>query len=463
MPASWATSGIDLHVEARRRGVRANLEEALREAVRSGRLEQGSRLPSSRSLASDLGLARNTVAEVYSQLIAEGWLVARQGSGTRVASGVAQTEQPSVSAEPTRQPRYDLRPGSPDTSAFPRAVWLAAARRALLNAPPEALGYGDPGGATPLRSVLAGYLSRTRGVYATPERVIVCAGFAQALDLMCRVLRDRGAKKLAMEAYGIQMHRRTVVANGLGIQPLAVDERGADTGRLCDVDAAVLTPAHQFPLGVSLAPTRRSTAIAWAAASGGFVIEDDYDGEFRYDRQPIGAMQALDPERVIYVGTTSKSLAPGLRLGWLVVPATLTEALTEAHRVTTHGVSAVDQLTLANMIDSGAYDRHIRRFRLVYRRRRDRLVETLARSAPDAKPTGIAAGLHALLRLPRSWSEEALMARAAQHGVALGTLSDYGPSPPAPALVVGYGTPPEHSYTTALARLAAVLGPGESV
>jgi len=449
-------------VEARRPGVRAGLEEALREAVRSGRLEDGARLPSSRSLAGDLGLARNTVAEAYSQLIAEGWLVSRHGSGTRVASGVARAEQPPAPAAETRRPRYDLRPGSPDASAFPRAAWLSAARRALLSAPPEALGYGDPRGVRSLRSALAGYLSRARGVYAKPERVIVCAGFTQALDLLCRAFRARGAQALAMEEYGIGTHRRIAVADGLAIRPVPVDQRGADTGRLGDADAAVLTPAHQFPLGVSLAPERRAAAIGWAAAGGGFVIEDDYDGEFRYDRQPVGAMQALDPERVIYVGTASKSLAPGLRLGWLVVPAALVDAIAELQRLTTHGVSAIDQLTLAEMIRSGAYDRHIRRSRLLYRRRRDRLVEAITRSAPDAEPTGIAAGLHALVRLPGRFSEGELMARAAAHGVALEMLSAYGPTPPAPAIVVGYGTPPEHAYTTALARLVAILGPGES-
>jgi len=402
-------------------------------------------------------VARNTVAEVYSQLIAEGWLVSRHGSGTRVADGVAGNEQPSATAEPTSQPRYDLRPGSPDTSSFPRSAWLSAARRALLTAPPESLGYGDARGLIELRRALAGYLSRARGVYAKPERVIVCAGFTQALDLLSRALRGRGAKALAMEAYGIGAHRRIVVADGLGIQPLAVDDRGADTAQLGDADAVLLTPAHQFPLGVSLAPQRRTAAISWTAAGGGFVIEDDYDGEFRYDRQPVGAMQALAPERVIYVGTASKSLAPGLRLGWLVVPGALIDEVVEVQRLTTHGVSAVDQLTLAGMIESGAYDRHIRRSRLVYRRRRDRLIETIAASASEVQPTGIAAGLHALLRLPGSWSEDEVIARAAQHGVALQGLSAYGPPPRAPAIVLGYGTPPEHSYTTALARLAAVL------
>ncbi len=455
---SWATSGADLHLDRPGPRVRAGLEAALRDAVREGRLRPGLRLPSSRALAADLGIARNTVAEAYGQLVAEGWLIAHQGSGTRVASWPPASEAPPVPASEPRPPRYDLRPGSPDSAAFPRAAWLSAARRALGAAPADALGYSDPRGLPQLRQALADYLARARGVHASAERIVICAGFTQALGLLCRVLQAQGATTLAVEAYGVQDHRRIVADSGLRVSFLPVDRAGAELAALRGADAAVLTAAHQFPLGVALAPPRRAQAVHWASRTGGIVIEDDYDGEFRYDRQPVGAMQALAPEHVIYAGTASKSLAPGLRLGWLVLPGSLIEPVAEAQALAVRNLSAIEQLTLAELIASGAYDRHIRRSRLSYRRRRDRLLTAVARRIPHAQITGIAAGLHALLTLPDRYDEADIIARAARHSLALQGLSSFtNAKPPTTALVIGYGTPPEHTYTTALARLTAVL------
>ena len=456
--SSWATSGVDLHLDRPGPRVRAGLEAALRDAVREGRLGPGLRLPSSRALAADLGIARNTVAEAYGQLVAEGWLIAHQGSGTRVANRPPTSEAPPVPASQPRPPRYDLRPGSPDSAAFPRAAWLSAARRALGAAPAHALGYSDPRGLPQLRQALADYLARARGVHASAERIVICAGFTQALGLLCRVLRAQGATTLAIEAYGVQDHRRIVADSGLRVSLLPVDRGGAELAALRGADAAVLTAAHQFPLGVALAPPRRAQAVQWASRTGGIVIEDDYDGEFRYDRQPVGAMQALAPEHVIYAGTASKSLAPGLRLGWLVLPGSLIEPVAEAQALAVRNLSAIEQLTLAELIASGAYDRHIRRSRLSYRRRRDRLLTAVARRIPHAQVTGIAAGLHALLTLPDRHDEADIIARAARHSLALQGLSSFtNAKPPTTALVIGYGTPPEHAYTTALARLTAVL------
>jgi GntR family transcriptional regulator / MocR family aminotransferase len=476
VPDPWAKpsrrqdppAGLDLHLDVARPGVRAGLERSLRDAVRTGRLAAGSRLPSSRTLAADLGIARNTVAEVYGQLVAEGWLAARRGAGTRVADRAPTTERPAgrlpgPSPEAIPAPprfRYDLRPGSPDLASFPRAPWLAAARRALSAAPDEAFGYGDPRGRPELRRVLAEYLARVRGVYAIPDRVLVCSGYVQGLGLLCTALHGLGASTMAVEALGPRQHREVVAAHGLATVPVAVDDAGAVTTELPDVHAALLTPAHQFPTGVTLAAERRSTAVDWAREAGTVVVEDDYDGEFRYDRQPVGALQGLDPERVVYAGTASKSLAPGLRLAWLVLPPTLVEPVVEAKRLADLHTGTLDQLTLAELIRSGAYDRQIRRCRLRYRRRRDRLVSALAGHAPHVSITGIAAGLHALVRLPGSSAEEdALLARAAQNGLALEGLGTYDVTErmrPA-ALVVGYGTPPDHAYSGALDALGAVL------
>jgi GntR family transcriptional regulator/MocR family aminotransferase len=387
------------------------------------------------------------------------------GSGTRVADFVAQLppETPAIASR-GRRTRYDLRAGSPTLASFPRTAWLAAARKALAAAPYEALGYGDPRGHAELRAALARYLARARGVHADPERVVVCAGFGHGLALLCQVLRSRGGSTLATEAYGLPSNRRAAVLNGLALSALPVDERGAVLDALGAAAGLLLTPAHQFPLGAVLAAERRSGVVEWAAATGGVVIEDDYDGEFRYDRQPLGALQALAPEHVVYAGTASKTLAPGLRLGWLVLPRNLVEEVIAAQLDNARHTSTIDQLALAEMITSGAYDRHVRRSRLAYRHRRDRLVGMLETQAPRVRVTGIAAGMHAVVELPEDESEEAVIERAARHGLTVEGLTPYSFDEPArgPALVVGYATPPDHLFTSAVSRLATVLGDSAS-
>jgi GntR family transcriptional regulator / MocR family aminotransferase len=469
MPEIWAKdpirasraelSGVDLHLDLSGTRVRAGLESALRGAVRDGRLRPGTRLPSSRALAADLGIARNTVAEVYSQLVAEGWLTAQTGSGTSVAPHRAPDSAAAAAARPeVALPRYDLRAGVPDLSAFPRRAWLATARKVLATTPDHLLGYPDPRGVPPLRAALADYLARARGVTADPAHIVICAGFAHGLAGISRALRSSGASTLAVEAFGHQAHRDIAAGQDLRLRPLPVDGMGAVIGAaIGEADAVLLTPAHQFPLGVTLHPRRRREAAGW----GGVVIEDDYDGEFRYDRQPVGALQTLAPDRVIYAGTASKSLAPSLRLGWLVVPPRLLDAVMAELGA---GPSALDQLILAEFITSGGYDRQIRRARLAYRRRRDRLAAALRRQGLHV--TGIAAGLQAVLEFSRTSVERAVIDRARQHGVTIDGLERYraGESPPAgdgrAGLVIGYGRPPEHAFTTALARLCAAL-PGE--
>ncbi|MFJ6048252.1 PLP-dependent aminotransferase family protein [Streptomyces sp. NPDC092307] len=466
MTESWATFGADLHLQldlTAGRGLRAGLTEALREAARGGRLAAGTRLPSSRTLAADLGIARNTVAEAYAELVAEGWLTARQGSGTRVAER-ARPRRPAAAApvrRPARKgPAYSLIPGSPDLGGFPRAAWLSAARRALTDAPNEAFGYAvDPRGRVELRQALAGYLARARGVYADPERIVLCAGFLHGLTLLAGLLRARRVREVAVEGYGLDFHRDVLVRAGLRTRPLGVDAEGARTGELTPTAGAVLlTPAHQFPTGVALTPARRAAAVDWARTTGGLILEDDYDGEFRYDRQPVGALQGLDPDRVVYLGTAAKSLAPGLRMGWMVVPPGLLEEVLAAKRSTDWACGALDQLILAEFITSGAYDRHVRGMRLRYRRRRDELVATVG---DRVGVSGIAAGLHAVLDLPEGLERSVLQSAAWQdlalHGLGRFRHPEAVALPARDAVVVGYGTPSDSAWSPTLAALAAAL------
>ncbi|QJT01012.1 PLP-dependent aminotransferase family protein [Streptomyces asoensis] len=471
MVDSWVNSaeriGADLHVElAGPGGRRAALIRALREAVRGGRLPPGTRLPPYRSLAADLGVARNTVADAYAELVAEGWLTARQGSGTRVADRtepLRPVQRTPVKAPPrARGPRHDLRQGTPDASSFPRAAWLTSYRRAVQQAPNEVFGPGDPAGRRELREALTEYLARARGVRTEPERIVICSGFAHALRLLFGPGSGLPRGPLAVEAYGLDFHRGLLAAAGVRTTPLPLDADGARVERLDRERAVLLTPAHQFPTGGPLHASRRTAVIDWARARGGVLLEDDYDGEFRYDRKPVGAVQGLDPERVIYLGSVSKSLSPALRLGWMVLPERYVDGVLAAKGEREAWASVLDQLSLADLIVSGAYDRHVRRMRQRYRGRRDRLVEALTAQAPHVEVTGVAAGLHAVLRLPPGTERSALKA-AAWQGVALDGLASFRhpatDMTPEDGLVVGYATPPEHAYAAALDALCRILPP----
>jgi GntR family transcriptional regulator/MocR family aminotransferase len=354
---------------------------------------------------------------------------------------------------------FDLRPGVPDLSAFPRSAWLAAERTALADASPELMGYVHPQGLPRLRTAVADYLSRVRGVVVTPERVLICAGFAHGLELLCQVLRARGASSLPVEAYGYRGHQRIAASAGLRSPALRVDSNGAIIEEIARTNAVLLTPAHQFPLGVPLGPARRRKAAHWATETGSLIIEDDYDGEFRYDRQPLDAVQALAPEHIVYAGTASKSLVPGLRLAWLVLPARLVDEVVGLKAETGALSSSIEQLTLAQFIISGALDRHVRHMRFAYRRRRDHLVATLGRESPHVRVTGIAAGLHALVTLPDRQDEAETVKRALDHGLMVEGLAVYsrGQQQHPPALVIGYARPPEHAFNSAIARLCAAL------
>ncbi|MGW1891878.1 MocR-like pyridoxine biosynthesis transcription factor PdxR [Streptomyces sp. NPDC002004] len=471
MAETWVNSaeriGSDLHLEMSGAGSRrAALISALRDSVRSGRLAPGTRLPPYRSLAADLGVARNTVADAYAELVAEGWLTARQGSGTRVAERTeplgGPIRVPRKAPPPARGPRHDLRQGTPDASSFPRGAWLASYRRAMNAAPNEVFGPGDPRGRIELRTALTTYLARARGVRTEPGRIVICSGFAHALRLLFEGGVLRGP--LGVESYGLGFHRALLAAASVRTVPLPLDEHGARVERLGRERAVLLTPAHQFPTGGPLHPERRAAVVDWARARGAVVLEDDYDGEFRYDRRPVGALQGLDPERVVHIGSVSKSLSPALRLGWMVLPEPLVGGVLAVKGEREGWASVLDQLALADFIESGAYDRHVRRMRQRYRRRRDQLVAALAERAPQVEVTGIAAGLHAVLRLPGG-TEATVVKAAAWEGVALNGLSEFR-HPEAPAagapdgVVVGYATPAEHAYGAALDALCTVLPPG---
>lgn len=455
-------TGSDLHLELTGSGgVRTRLMRALRTAIQTGQLPSGTRLPPYRSLAVDLGVARNTVASAYAELVEEGWLTARQGSGTYVARRAAPLE-PTRRRGPLRRTQrwntHDLMPSSPDASAFPRSGWTASARRALASAPSEAFGVGDARGRPELRHALVEYLARTRGVRAEADRIVICSGFAHALGLLCRFLRG----PVAVEAYGLEFHRSVITGAGLETVPLTVDAHGARVEDLpgTGAGAALLTPAHQFPTGGPLHPERRAAVIDWARTGGGLLLEDDYDGEFRYDREPVGAVQGLDPDCVVYLGSTSKSLSPALRLGWMVVPGWLVDDVIAAKGPREMWSGVVDQLTLADFIACGAYDRHLRRMRRVYRLRRDLLTATLAERAGHIRVGGVAAGLHAVLELPPA-TEQAALRAARRQGLALEGLGAYRhPNSAMPArdgLVIGYGTPPEHAFSAALDALCLAL------
>ncbi|GAA2853163.1 GntR family transcriptional regulator [Actinoplanes cyaneus] len=446
----------------RTHGLRAGIERALREAVRSGQLSPGSRLPSSRVLAQQLGVARNTVSQVYEQLAAEGYLTARPRSGMSVAPRPGQGPPPDLPlASPFRAPvtGFDLRPGLPDLSLFPRRAWLAATRHVLRTMPHAALAYGDPHGSAELREALAGYLGRARGVITTPGNVLICAGYTHALRMLCQAV-DRGRSTIAFEDPTVPDYPALAGRSGLHVRRIPVDGAGLMIGHLGDEVAAVVTPAHQFPTGVTLSPQRRRELVGWARRAGAVVVEDDYDGEFRYDRQPIGALQGLDPDTVVYIGTVSKTIAPALRIAWLVAPTRLIPALREVLRFQETYVNVIDQLILAQLIRSGELDRHLRRCRTRYRQRRDRLGRAVAEQLPPARLSGVAAGLHAVLHLPGTIADEPeLLDTLTAHGVAVDRLSGFHHRPADAALgvVVGYTTPPQHAFEGAVSALVTAV------
>ena len=426
MPVEWSGSGPQLLITLDRTlstPLRVQVEGQLRDAIQSGRLAAGERVPSSRALATYLGLSRGVVQDCYAQLQAEGYLSSRGGSATRVAAtatGPRPSATPSAAASPAPAPGpprliASFESGVPDLGLAPRADWAWAVREACRAAPNTAFDYGDARGDVGLRQVLAAYVRRVRAADGHPDQVVVCGGFAQGLDVA------------ALAASGARV--------------------------------AVLTPAHQWPTGVVLAPHRRHELIAWARDCDGMILEDDYDAEFRYDREPIGSMQGLAPDRVINLGTVSKSLAPALRLGWAVVPAAIADDVAAAKAVADRGTPGIDQLALARLIESGRYDRHLRRMRAEYSQRRDVLIEALREHAPHLRLTGLAAGFHAVAHLPEGADETAVVAAARERRVGLFGMGRYRSDPAGhpPQLMFGFGNTGQRAIREGIAAVADLL------
>ncbi|MCO6006702.1 PLP-dependent aminotransferase family protein [Actinoallomurus purpureus] len=466
MPFEWSGSSPDLLFAVNRDSgepLRCQLERRIRDAIRSGRVRVGERLPSSRALASGLGLSRGLVQECYAQLQAEGYLVARIGSATRVAAGACAVSAPAP--PPDRRPRLlaDFRWAVPDLGGFPRSDWSWAMREAVRTLPRSALDYGDPRGSAVFREVLAGYVRRVRAASADPESIVICSGYAQGLNIALRALARAGVRAVAYEDPGSPETVTSAAARaGLSAIPVPVDEQGLDVAALAATEAraVVVTPAHQWPTGVVLAPERRLALIEWAVRRDAVVIEDDYDAEFRYDREPVGALQGLATDRVIAIGTVSKSLVPALRIGWLLCPPALARRMAEDKNLDDRGSPTLDQYALARMIESGRYDRHLRRMRAVYAARRTALVEALAEHAPSVRVTGLAAGFHAVAHLDGSIDEHTVITAARERAVGL-----YGMSPCRTGhagtpvqLVLGFGDVGERAIRTGIAAVGDLLG-----
>ena len=440
----------------------AQMEDQLRSAIRTGAVRQGAQVPSTRDLARQLGVSRRIVVDVYAQLAAEGYLNLRQGARPRVAQGAAATAPAGAVAAPTAaRVRFDFRPSRPDVSAFPRASWLRSLRTSLAGMSDADLIYGDPRGADPLRETLADYLGRVRGVVADPARIVVTNGYSQGLTFVCQGLVAAGAKRIAVENPGTLDDREIVARAGLEPVPIGVDEAGIRVDELerAAPDAVIVTPAHQQPTGVVLSGDRRSALIAWLRDNDAIAIEDDYDAEYRYDRAAVGALQGLAPDRVVFAGTTSKTLAPALRLGWLVLPQSLLEAVSYERFIAERGAARIEQYALADFVARGELDRHLRRMRIRYRKQRDALIQALAHELPEATVTGIAAGLHVNAQLPEADDEHAIQGEAERRGVFISTMSDYRSDShdDPPTLMLGYGRVPEPAIVAGVRELAEAV------
>jgi GntR family transcriptional regulator/MocR family aminotransferase len=418
-------------------------------------------LPSSRALATDLGVSRGVVSDAYAQLEAEGYLIQRQGAVPTVRRLPQPESDPGSAGKKDSTPLYELIGTVPDLALFPRREWLAALRQSLQSLPDSELSYGDPRGTSMLREVLSAYLGRVRGISGTPDRILITHGYTQGLSLISRVLARKGARRVAVENPSDDDQWDVLRRAGLDLIPCPVDRDGicVDDLAAAEVDAVVVTPAHQFPTGAVLAPRRRAELAEWADGGDRIIIEDDYDSAYRYDRDPIGTVQGLVPAKCVHIGSVSKLLAPTLRLGWVVAPAHLVDELAQERWATDAGHRAIDQRAFSLFVTKGHLDRHLRRTRQAYRRRRDKFVSALTSRIPDGSIEGIAAGLHLVLRLPLGAGESDVADRLERRGIRVRGLSSYYLEPTAshPALVLGYGSLSDAGIPRVAGALAAAI------
>jgi GntR family transcriptional regulator / MocR family aminotransferase len=456
---------IELLLSVSRGGSRTlggQIEDQLRRAIRHGALRPDARVPSTRDLARQLGVSRRVVVDAYAQLAAEGYLSLRQGARPHVSASAAVAGERQTTAAPVaHRARFDFRPSVPDVSTFPRAAWLRSLRHALATITDAELGYGDPRGVSGLRAALADYLGRVRGVVADPEHVIITNGYTQGLGLVCEALASAGATRIALEDPSNPEDAQIAARAGLEPVSISIDEAGTriDELKQARADAVVLTPAHQHPTGVVLTGERRTALLAWLREREAIAIEDDYDAEYRYDRAAVGALQGLDPDRVVYAGSASKTLAPALRIGWLVVPPALAEAVVQEKVLADRGSARIEQHAFADFLTHGELDRHLRRMRARYRARRDALIDALAEALPEAAVSGVAAGLHVTVRLPDGDDERAIRDQAMLRRIELETMSEFRPDAGdrPPALVLGYAQMPEPAIRAGVRELSEAV------
>ncbi|MCW6005777.1 PLP-dependent aminotransferase family protein [Micromonospora sp. CPCC 205371] len=445
-------AGVPLHRQ---------IEASIRGSIRAGRLRVGASLPPTRTLAAGLGVSRGVVVEAYQQLVAEGYLASRSGGYTQVAASTAPASAgPAARAQPAAR-RVDFGYGRTDVSQFPRAAWLRSVRTVLTTTPNDRFGYLDGRGVPELHRALCDYLNRVRGTSAVPDNVVICNGYGQGISLLIQVLVRRGARRIALEDPSSNDDARVLAgAAGLEVVGIPVGPDGVEVDALdrADADAVVLTPSHQWPTGAVLSAAARAEVIRWAKRRGAIVIEDDYDAEYRYDRSPVGAMQGLAPDHVVYCGTASKTLAPGLRLGWLIVPSRLVADVAAAKVLADRGSPVIDQLTFADFLARGEFDRHLRRMRPVYRRRRNALLDALRTHLPELKPAGVAAGQHVVAWLPPDLDETAVVAAAARHGLGIHAVGPYRIAGTGPGgLIFGYAILGEAAIAEGITLLAAAI------
>lgn len=458
------------------------LAAQLRRAIADGRLPVGGRLPATRVLAGELGVSRGVVTEAYQRLVEEGHVAGHGRGGTVVVAAPVAAASPVSRAGPvsplaarparfstvpgvdvfdslrTAPARIDLSPGVPDLAAFPRAAWLRAERMVLNGLAPSHLGYGNPTGTSVLRLAVVNWLARNRGIVAHPDEVVIVSGVSQALGLLAQVLRSDGIDEVAVEDPGSLGVRQHLQNWQVKTPPVAVDAHG-----LCVDDlvggghpAVMLTPAHQFPTGVVLGGSRRRQLMHWAGG-GGLVIEDDYDAEHRYDRPPVPALRAALAERVCYVGSVSKLLAPALRIGWVIVPARYRDAVVAAKRNADLGNATLPQLVLAELMESGALERHLRLLRRRHIRRRDAMIRSIRGHLPGAVVHGAAAGLHLMATFDAGFADLELAAVALDRAVKVQPLSWHRQRPGPPGLVLGYAANPPGVIDEGIAMVAAAL------